>query len=52
MDLGGGGLLDLLNQKLHINTISSTLRNYNGGILTSITYGFGKFLEHFAPWLT
>lgn len=30
----------------------STLRNYNGGILTSITYGFGKFLEHFAPLIS
>lgn len=29
----------------------STLRNYNGGILTSITYGFGKFLEQFGPLL-
>ena len=30
----------------------STLRNYDGGILTSITYGFGKFLEQFFPIIT
>lgn len=30
----------------------STLRNYKDGILTSISYGFGKFLEHFAPLIS